>query len=55
MCIRDRAYADTEYFALLHIKDSYPYKNKYVKNQFGQFLGVGRSALRAFLCLSVPA
>lgn len=40
--VRKKAYEDTEYFALLHIKDSYPYKNKYVKNQFGQFLGVGR-------------
>lgn len=40
--VRKKTYGNSEYFALLHIMDSYPYKNKYVKNQFGKFLGVGR-------------
>ncbi|WP_251621374.1 sensor histidine kinase [Odoribacter lunatus] len=33
---------EVEYFALLHIKDSYPYTNKYIKNRFGKFLNIGR-------------
>lgn len=31
---------DTEYFALLRIKDNYPYPGKYVKNKFGEFLKI---------------
>ncbi len=34
-------YRDTEYYALLRIKDSYPYTNKYVRNTFGKFLRIG--------------
>lgn len=39
--IRRSLYKDTEYFALLHIKDDYPYNNKYIKNRFGEFLHIG--------------
>ncbi len=39
--VRKRSYGDTLYFALLPIKDNYPYSNKYIKNRFGKFLGVG--------------
>lgn len=38
--VRKKVYGDNEYFALLHIKDNYPYDNEYVKNRFGKFLGV---------------
>lgn len=39
--VRKAVYKDLEYFALLHIKDSYPYTNKYIKNRFGKFLNIG--------------
>lgn len=38
--VRRKNYKDIEYFALLHIKDNYPYTNKYVKNKFGNFLKI---------------
>lgn len=38
--VRRKNYKDIEYFALLHIKDNYPYTNKYVKNRFGNFLKI---------------
>lgn len=38
--VRRKSYGDADYFALIHIKDDYPYKNQYVKNQFGQFLHI---------------
>ncbi|MDL2331054.1 sensor histidine kinase, partial [Odoribacter sp. OttesenSCG-928-A06] len=38
--IRRRNYKEIEYIALLHIKDDYPYTNKYIKNHFGKFLKV---------------
>lgn len=38
--VRGHKYKDIEYYALLRIKTSYPYTNKYVKNYFGKFLGV---------------
>lgn len=39
--VRKAIYKDIEYYALLHIKDSYPYSNKYIKNRFGKFLDIG--------------
>lgn len=39
--VRKARFKDIEYFALLHIKDSYPYSNKYVKARFGEFLNIG--------------
>lgn len=39
--VRKAKYKDLEYYALLHIKDSYPYNNRYVKNRFGKFLNIG--------------
>lgn len=39
--VRSRREGNVEYFALLRIKDSYPYNNKYVKDRFGKFLGIG--------------
>lgn len=39
--VRKAKYKDIEYYALLHIKDNYPYSNKYIKNRFGEFLGIG--------------
>lgn len=39
--VRRRDKGELTYFALLHIKDSYPYNNKYVKNRFGNFLDIG--------------
>lgn len=38
--IRRKDYNDVVYFALLRIKDHYPYTNKYVKNKFGGFLKI---------------
>lgn len=38
--IRRKNYKDVVYFALLRIKDHYPYSNKYVKNRFGGFLKI---------------
>lgn len=38
--VRRKNYKDIEYFGLLHIKDDYPYTNKYVKNRFGNFLKI---------------
>lgn len=38
--VRKKNYRDIEYFALLHIKDNYPYANKYVKDNFGNFLNI---------------
>lgn len=38
--IRKKEKRGEEYFALLHIKDSYPYYNNYVKNKFGAFLKI---------------
>lgn len=38
--IRKKEKGENEYFALLRIKDSYPYYNRYVKNNFGAFLGI---------------
>lgn len=38
--VRRKEYKDVEYFALLHIKDNYPYTNKYVKNRFGDFFKI---------------
>ncbi len=39
--VRKAKYKDIEYYALLHIKDSYPYNNRYIKNRFGKFLNIG--------------
>ncbi len=39
--VRKAKYKDIEYYALLHIKDSYPYNNRYVRNRFGKYLGIG--------------
>lgn len=39
--IRKAVFGETEYYALLHIKDAYPYNNKYVKDYFGEFLKIG--------------
>lgn len=38
--IRKKVYREVEYFALLRIKDSYPYTSKYVRNRFGDFLKI---------------
>lgn len=38
--IRRKKYGDMDYFALLRIKDHYPYNNQYVKNRFGRFLKI---------------
>lgn len=38
--VRKRKVGDTEYFALLHIKNDYPYSNKYVQNKFSKFLHI---------------
>ena len=38
--VRRRDYGDMEYFALLRIKDNYPYTNKYIANKFGDFLKI---------------
>lgn len=37
--VRKRTVGDTEYFALLFIKEDYPYSNNYVKNHFNPMLG----------------
>ena len=39
--VRKAKYKDLEYYALLHIKDSYPYSNRYIRNRFGKFLDIG--------------
>lgn len=39
--VRKAKHKDIEYYALLHIKDSYPYSNKYVQARFGKFLNIG--------------
>ncbi|GHV64338.1 hypothetical protein FACS1894199_02350 [Bacteroidia bacterium] len=38
--IRRLKHGHTAYFALLRIKDDYPYTNKYIQNHFGKFLGM---------------
>lgn len=38
--VRSRKFKDLDYFALLRIKDSFPYSSKYVKNRFGEFLKI---------------
>lgn len=38
--IRHRRYGEQDYFALLRIKDAYPYSSKYVKDKFGSFLNI---------------
>ncbi len=39
--VRKAKYKNLEYYALLHIKDSYPYSNRYIRNRFGKFLDIG--------------
>ena len=38
--IRRERYKDIDYYALLRIKDDYPYTGKYIKNNFGKFLNI---------------
>lgn len=38
--VRNRKYKDLDYYALLRIQDIYPYKSKYIKNRFGDFLKI---------------
>lgn len=38
--IRHKRYDVRDYFALLQIKDTYPYNSKYVKDKFGSFLKI---------------
>lgn len=38
--IRRKKSKETEYFALIHIKDTYPYNNKYIRDKFAGFLGI---------------
>ena len=38
--IRRKRYKDIDYYALLRIKDDYPYTGKYIKNNFGKFLNI---------------
>ena len=38
--IRHQRYDVRDYFALLQIKDAYPYNSKYVKDKFGSFLKI---------------
>lgn len=38
--VRNKKYKDIDYYALLRIKDTYPYPTKYVKNKFGNFLNI---------------
>lgn len=38
--LRSRKHKDSDYFALLRIKDVYPYTSRYVKNAFGKFLKI---------------
>lgn len=38
--VRSKKYKDLDFFALLRIKDTYPYNSKYVKDKFGGFLGI---------------
>lgn len=38
--VRRKKDGNTEYFALLHIKDTYPYNNKYIRDKFADFLGI---------------
>lgn len=38
--VRSRRYGERDYFALLRIKDEYPYTNKYIRNRFGSFLKI---------------
>ncbi|MEG2556720.1 MAG: ATP-binding protein [Odoribacter sp.] len=38
--VRSRKYKDVNYFALLKIKNDYPYTNNYIKNKFGEFLKI---------------
>lgn len=38
--VRHRKHKDRDYFALLRIKDDYPYTNNYIKNSFGRFLNI---------------
>lgn len=39
--VRRLASGDKMFFALLHIKDDYPYTNKFVQNHFGRYLQIG--------------
>ena len=38
--VRHKCYNVQDYFALLRIKDAYPYNSKYVKDKFGSFLKI---------------
>ena len=38
--VRSKKYKDVDYFALLRIKDTYPYNSKYIKDRFGRFLDI---------------
>lgn len=38
--VRRKTHGDADYFALLRIKDEYPYTNKYIKNGLGGFLRI---------------
>lgn len=38
--IRRTKVGEVEYFALIHIKDTYPYNNKYIRDKFAGFLGI---------------
>lgn len=50
--VRRRDFQDIEYFALLHVKDTYPYTNKYVKNKFGNFLGISEENANSIIVSS---
>lgn len=38
--VRSRKYKNSDYFALIRIKDIYPYNSNYVKNRFGDFFKI---------------
>lgn len=38
--VRQKTKNDISYFALIRIKDDYPYENRYLKNKFADYLGI---------------
>lgn len=52
--VRKRDFQDIEYYALLHVKDSYPYNNKYLKNKFGKFLQISEENANSIEVTSYP-
>lgn len=46
--VRKRRHGDIDYFALLRIKDEYPYTNKYIKNRLGSFLKIAEENVDEF-------